>query len=132
MGDVLFGRDGLQVRLDSAAPQILGVHRSFTAVRKRLEPHHGCSVTSHLRLESLLSPLVSCFVHRVVCLVSYAVAAYHARITSIVTSASGNSELDSWLIVKLFCTANRGVQLSTAKPEMSGTPYSMPFFLGKN
>lgn len=70
MLDVLFERDGLQVRLDSTASQLWLVHNLLTAERQALEHLCGRSATSHWPLESFLVSLDSGFVEMEVRLLS--------------------------------------------------------------
>lgn len=71
------------------------------AAPERLEKHFGRSAASHLRLEALPASFVSSFFDVVACLVSDEVAAYHARITDVLTSGFESLQMDLRSIVEL-------------------------------
>lgn len=126
MNDVHHKCDGLQVRLDVTAWQLLNARNSFRMVRKRLEQHSGRLFTRCVVLELFLSSLVSRFVDRVSDFISDVVAAHRVRLTSVVASASDSWKLGSWSIVKLFCAAKGGDTVPASSPEATGISPSTP------
>lgn len=58
MEDIAFERDGLPVRLDAAALQLMNVCNTLKMVHELLEQHHGSWVASDVELETFLSFLV--------------------------------------------------------------------------
>lgn len=93
VGDVIFKRGGLQVRLDSPVSQLLGVCCSFTTGCERLEHYRGHSAVNQLQLKSLLASPVSCFVGKMAHLVRDEVADNQARLTDVIALDSDSMEL---------------------------------------
>lgn len=78
--DVLYKRDGLQLRLEWTASELSVVRNSLMAVRERIEQHCRLFSAGHLRLEPLLVTPDSSFVDMVACLVSDEMAAHWRRL----------------------------------------------------
>lgn len=70
VGDALFERDSLHVRLNSTASKLLGARSLLTGAHERPEQHCGRLDASHLLLELLLVSSALGFVDRMEHLVS--------------------------------------------------------------
>lgn len=77
--------------------------------RERLGKHQGRLAASDLQLEALLSSSVFGLVDTVGPLETRKVAVHCARLTDVVSSASGSSEFGLQSIVNLFHSAELGV-----------------------
>lgn len=123
--DILFERDGVQKRLASTPLRLSGPRNALKATPEQLEQHPGHSAASHLQLESLFAPSVSRFFDKVAGIVSDKVAAHRARLVDVCPPVSVIMELYFGSILELPRAWVMG-RTSTARPETSGRPYSLP------
>lgn len=65
-------------------------------------------------------------------MVSEKVAAHSVSLMDVVGSASDGLKVDFWSMAELLWAGERGVRVSIARTQASGTPSSMPLVTGND